>query len=675
MPQNTAKHTGKSNRLAAESSPYLRQHAGNPVDWHAWGADAFAQAEKHNKPILLSIGYAACHWCHVMAHESFEDPKTAAVMNDLFINIKLDREERPDLDTIYQRALSLMGQQGGWPLTMFLTPQGEPFWGGTYFPPETRHGRVGFTAAMRQIDKIYRESPDKVSRTVDELSRALHETLNPPDDVFDVTLSLVDQICARLQKSFDPVYGGFGDAPKFPQIPALHLLWRGFLRTGDAGLEKTVVTTLDHICQGGIYDHIGGGIARYTVDQKWLVPHFEKMLYDNAQFIEILALVYCKTKNRLYRARAEQTIDWLHREMRVFDAARGFAFASSYDADSEGAEGKYYIWDAVELREILGSEYEFFQSYYGTSDDGNWEGHNILNRLSAMAWAGDETESRLQQCLLKLAAKRGLRVKPGFDHKILADWNGLLIAAFCIAGKVFAKPEWIESAKTAMRFVAKHLLAADTLWHCFADGKAMHRANLDDYANLIRAALMLHEASGEHEWFKIADSLLGHLQRDYWDEELGGYFATHRDATDVICRVKSAADHATPAGNATMIECLMRYYYATGDLRARERAETIVTIFSGEVTRNFFPLATYLCGYEFCLRAQLHCIIGADAKPWADEIWQAPNPHKVILAIADKAAAFQPTHPAFGKTALHGKTTLYVCDGSRCLPPVTDRAG
>lgn len=657
------------NRLATEKSPYLRQHQDNPVDWYPWGEAAFDAARAQNKPVLLSVGYAACHWCHVMAHESFENPDIAAAMNDLFINIKLDREERPDLDMIYQRALSLMGQQGGWPLTMFLTPDGKPFWGGTYFPPETRFGRVAFPAVIKQIRKLYDEQQDKVLQTTGQLGAALHTALSPSEKQFDIDLSLTDRACERLLESFDPVHGGLGDSQKFPQVPLLHLMWRGYLRTKDAAMKNAVINTLNHICQGGIYDHIGGGFARYTVDQEWLIPHFEKMLYDNAQLIEILSLVYTETKNPLYARRVAETIDFLLRDMKI-KSGSDFALAASYDADSEGEEGKFYVWNEAEIDQILAPDSVAFKKYYDVRAGGNWEHKNILNRLQTIDLVDDATEKNLQASLQKLFRVREGRIKPGFDHKVLCDWNGLVISALVYAGKIFNRADWIDAAQTILNFVKNNLYKGGKLLHSFTDGVAAHPATLDDYANIIRGAILLYEATNEESYLQFAQELTQHLTDHYWDPKSGGYFYVSNDTVDVILRAKSASDHAVPAGNSTMIENLMRLYYLTGAHEYRAKAEQIIACFSGEVLENFFPLTTYLCGHEFLLRAQLFCVIGPDAEKIAAQIWQNSDANKVILTAKDQLPGIDKTHPAYGKKPIDGKTTIYVCDGGKCLPPI-----
>ncbi|MFQ5959315.1 MAG: thioredoxin domain-containing protein, partial [Alphaproteobacteria bacterium] len=407
------------NRLGGETSPYLLQHRDNPVHWQPWDERAFAEAKRHDKPVLLSIGYAACHWCHVMAHESFEDAQTAALMNELFVNIKVDREERPDLDAIYQTALALLGQHGGWPLTMFLTPEGEPFWGGTYFPPSGRYGRPGFQDVLRAVHKVYTSEPEKVEKNRAALVEAL-QALSRKEAGGAIPLALGDQVAELLLQEVDPVWGGIGGAPKFPQTMVLELLWRAYKRGAGAAMRDAVLLSARRICEGGIYDHLGGGFARYAVDERWLVPHFEKMLYDNALILELLAHLWQETGDALFKNRTEETVAWVLREM----AAPDGGFASAYDADSEGEEGRFYTWSADEIDRLLGPDAAAFKAVYDVGAQGNWEGRNILHRNAAPADAAID-EAQLAAMRAVLFRARAERVPPACDDKVLADWNGL----------------------------------------------------------------------------------------------------------------------------------------------------------------------------------------------------------------------------------------------------------
>ena len=422
------------NALANARSPYLLQHQDNPVEWREWSDETLALARREDKPILLSVGYAACHWCHVMAHESFESPEVAAAMNRDFVSVKVDREERPDIDAIYQHALALMGEQGGWPLTMFLTPEGEPFWGGTYFPPEPRYGRPGFPQVLEQIAGLWRQDRGRIDQSRDQLVAALKRLATPeggerPDAAF------AERVARAIAEHVDAVHGGIGGAPKFPQAPVLELIWRTSLLTGDRTLRQRTLHTLARISQGGIYDHLGGGFARYSVDAFWLVPHFEKMLYDNAQLLHLLASAWAATGELLFRERAAETVAWLEREM-----LEDGAFAASLDADSEGEEGKFYVWTADEIDALLGPDAPAFRLAYGVTANGNWEGKTILNRLHEPGLPGPAEADTLRRCRQSLLEARERRVRPGRDDKVLADWNGLMVWALAEASGLLARP-------------------------------------------------------------------------------------------------------------------------------------------------------------------------------------------------------------------------------------------
>ncbi|HTV88994.1 MAG TPA: thioredoxin domain-containing protein, partial [Stellaceae bacterium] len=588
-----------SNRLGDELSPYLLQHKDNPVHWQAWSAATLAAAKAADKPILLSIGYAACHWCHVMAHESFEKPAIAALMNRLFVNVKVDREERPDLDAIYQNALAMMGEQGGWPLTMFLTPSGEPFWGGTYFPPEPRWGRPGFAQVLEAIAAAYRDKADDVAKNVAALRQGL-QRLSRPTKGGEIAPELFDRIAERLLREVDPLNGGIGSAPKFPQCGIFELLWRAWKRSGHEPYREAVTRTLTTISQGGIYDHLGGGYARYATDTHWLVPHFEKMLYDNAELIGLLSLVWQETRDPLYSRRVAETIGWLEREMTHPEGG----FYSSLDADSEHEEGKFYVWSEAEIDTLLGPGAELFKRYYDVTDGGNWEEHNILNRLAHPQLADDATEAELAHGRELLLRARGSRARPGLDDKILADWNGLMIAALAEAGLAFDRADWIALAARAFAFVRDRMTGPDgRLRHSWRGGVARHPASVDDYANLCRAALALYEATGEAAYLDQARAWVAVLDRHYWDAADGGYFFAADDTSDLIARVKSAADAAVPAGNGTLVGVLTRLALLAGEDACRKRAEAVIAAFSGELGRNFFPLATLINNAELTERA------------------------------------------------------------------------
>ena len=659
------------NRLGEETSPYLLQHKDNPVHWQPWGAEALAAAKAQDKPILLSIGYAACHWCHVMAHESFENPEIAARMNGLFVNIKVDREERPDLDAIYQHALALMGEQGGWPLTMFLTPDGEPFWGGTYFPPEQRWGRPGFAQVLEAMSNAYAQKRDDVAKNVVALREALQK-LGRPERGGGIGRDVRDRIAERLLRESDQLHGGIGTAPKFPQTGVLELLWRAWKRTGQAPYRDAVVKALDAMSQGGIYDHLGGGFARYSTDARWLVPHFEKMLYDNAELVDLLTVVWQETKSPLYRERVDETLGWVSREM----VTREGGFASSLDADSEHEEGKFYVWLEPEIDRVLGERAGLFKRFYDVTPEGNWEGKNILNRLGRPERADEETERELAACRARLLQAREKRVRPGWDDKVLADWNGLMIAAMANAGTVYERPVWIETARCAFDFIRREMVVDDgRLLHSSRAGRARHPASVDDYANLCRAAVALHEATGDETFLSQARDWIAVLDRYYWDEAEGGYFFAAKDTEGLIARAKTAADSAVPAGNGTLVGVLTRLAILTGEEAYSRRAEAIVGTFSGEVARNFFPLATLLNNVELLEKPLQIVIVRERNDPLFQSLLRAVYnvslPNRVVLTLPP-GASLPASHPAHGKGLVDGKPAAYICDGPICSLPISD---
>jgi uncharacterized protein YyaL (SSP411 family) len=675
------------NRLAAETSPYLLQHKDNPVAWQPWGQAAFDLARGDDKPILLSVGYAACHWCHVMAHECFESPEIAAVMNELFVNIKVDREERPDVDTIYQTALALLGQQGGWPLTMFLTPEGEPFWGGTYFPPTPRFGRPGFPEVLRSVDQAYRDKPDSVAKNVTALKEALARvSQNEPGD--GLPLSAIDQAAQRLVREIDPFHGGLGGAPKFPQPSILKLLWQAWKRTKQEPYRNAVELTLAHMCQGGIYDHLGGGFARYSVDERWLVPHFEKMLYDNAQLVDLLTWVWQDTKNPLFEQRLRETVAWTLREMRAATEAlppggdpgalaeglRCGAFASTLDADSEGEEGRFYTWDAAEIERLLGTDAAAFCQVYDVSPEGNWEGKTILNRSANLALGDPEAEQALAAQRAILFAARAQRVWPGWDDKVLADWNGLMIAALARAAPVFAEPAWLAAAERACAFIAETFSADGRLHHAWRHGVLKHPATLDDYAQMCEAALALHQATGRADYLAQAEAWVESVERHYADPDGGGYFLTADDTAQLIVRTKTAHDNATPAGNGTLAGVLAQLFYLTGDDRYRARAEAVVSAFSGQLPRYCASFASLINAGEFLQSAVQLVVIAAPDDPAAEALVQASRDLSQPLLVLQRIApddALPESHPAAGKTMKDGAATAYVCRGPSCSLPIT----
>ena len=675
------------NRLAEETSPYLLQHKNNPVDWWAWGPEALAEARRAGKPILLSVGYAACHWCHVMAHESFEDDTTAAVMNALFVNIKVDREERPDIDQIYMAALHHLGEQGGWPLTMFLTPAGEPIWGGTYFPNSSRYGRPAFVDVLREIARLFREEPEKIEQNRAALMARLATAARPAGAAV-IGAAELDNAARQLAGIIDPVNGGTRGAPKFPQAALFELLWRAGLRhshpnrspqagegSGAARYFAAVDISLHHICEGGIYDHLGGGFARYSVDERWLVPHFEKMLYDNAQLLALLAIAYAHTGKPLYRQRAHETVAWLEREMTTGEGG----FCASLDADSEGEEGKFYVWSYDEVIRLLGIEDgEFFARHYDVTPEGNFEGHNILNRLQPQV-RSDADEARLAGLREKLLAARSSRVRPGLDDKVLADWNGLMIAALADAGLLFGEASWIALAQRAFAFIARAMTRGDRLGHSYRDGKLKFPGLASDFAAMIRAALALYEATGQRAFLDQALAWQTALDRDYADAATGTYFLTAADAEGLVIRPASTADEATPNHNAVAAQNLVRLAVLAGDDAWRAKADRLIAAIAPAAVENLYMHMALLNAVDLRLRAMQIVVTGQG--PAADALLAAaralPPLDRIVLA-APAAEALPPDHPARQKIAAGTPAQApqaYVCIGETCSLPVTEPNG
>ena len=668
----SSQSTVHTNRLAKATSPYLLQHQHNPVDWWQWGPDALAEAKSSNRPILLSIGYAACHWCHVMAHESFEDEATARVMNELFVNIKVDREERPDIDQIYMNALHLLGEQGGWPLTMFLTPAGEPVWGGTYFPKESKFGRPAFTDILREVWRLFREEPAKIEQNRAALLARLADTARPAGKVTFGHEEL-NAAARQLGNAFDSIHGGLRGAPKFPQAALFEMLWRAGERTGDARFFELVDLTLTRIGEGGIYDHLGGGFARYSVDDKWLVPHFEKMLYDNAQLLALYAAAWIRSKNPLYRARATETVEWLKREMT--NEHKGFC--SSLDADSEGEEGKFYVWSLAEVRDILGPDTDYFAAQYDVSAGGNFEGHNILNRLKHLPRttngdaAGGPDEARSAMLRGKLLIARDKRIRPGLDDKVLADWNGLMIAALAQGATAFDELGWLTMARQAFDFVAGQMTRDGRLGHSWRAGQLLLPGLASDYACMIKAALALTEATGDRAYLDQAVAWHQALDRHYANPGNNGYFLTADDAEGLIVRPSATSDDATPNPNAVAAENLVRLAVLTGDDTWRGRADQLLEGVLAGATQNLFGHVALLNALDFRLRAAEIVCTGPDAEAFAREALKLPHLSRIVLR-APSADALPPSHPAQDKVKAASGSAAFVCVGERCSLPVTE---
>ena len=658
--------TSHQNRLAHETSPYLLQHKHNPVDWWPWGTEALAEAKRTNKPILLSVGYAACHWCHVMAHESFEDAKTAEVMNDLFVNIKVDREERPDIDQIYMSALHHLGEHGGWPLTMFLTPNAEPFWGGTYFPNTARYGKPAFADVLREVERVFRENPQSVEQNRSALMARLMASARPTGRVVIAAPDL-DRAADQLLSLIDPVNGGIRGAPKFPQSMMLEFLWRAGERTNNNRRFAAVELTLARICEGGIYDHLGGGFSRYSVDERWLVPHFEKMLYDNALLLELLAVAYLRSRNDLFRRRARETVAWLTREMTTPEGA----FCASLDADSEGEEGKFYVWSLEEVTSALGSdEAAFFAAHYDVTAEGNFEGHNILNRLKHIP-RSMEDEQRLTPSREKLLSLREKRVRPGLDDKILADWNGLMIAALVNAGLALDEPLWLEMAARAFLFIDAKMAHGDRLGHSWRAGKLLVPGLASDHAAMIRAALALHEATGEEAYLERALAWQATLDRHYANPENGGYFLTADDAVGLVVRPNSTSDDATPNPNALAAQNLIRLALFTGQHAWRDKADRLFEGMAASAGENLYAHLALLNALDLRLRGAEIVVAGEDER--ANELLAAARKLAFFDRVVLRASpALAPDHPAHDKVDVAAQSAAFICVGETCSLPVRE---
>ena len=656
-----------ANLLWLETSPYLLQHAENPVHWRPWGPAALAEARALNRPILLSVGYAACHWCHVMAHESFENAETAALMNRLFVNIKVDREERPDIDHIYMSALQALGEAGGWPLTMFLTPDGSPFWGGTYFPPEPRWGRPSFAQVLEGVAETFAGDDSRIAHNTQALRQAL-VTLSAAQPGELPGPADLATAAAGLQRMTDPVHGGLRGAPKFPNPPIFFFLWQNDFRT--VGTEGRAAThlLLERMSQGGIYDHLGGGFSRYSTDDVWLVPHFEKMLYDNAQILELLALTHADRPDALYRQRAADTVGWLVRDMTTGEIAGRSAFAASEDADSEGVEGKFYVWNEGEVVGLLGLDAPPFMAAYDVTEAGNWEGKTVLRRLTPPESSGQE--SRLATSRATLLAARDQRVRPGRDDKVLADWNGLTIAALVRAGLVFDRPDWLDLAGKAFDFVLSEFGREDgRIDHAWRLGRVTAVGLLEDQAMMARAALALHEAAGDPARLAQAIHILT-AATEFFSDEQGGFYQTAADAADVpLNRSRHAGDNATPSGNGTIAGAMARLFHLTGDEFWRSRTVAVLRAFCGDRTR-LSAMPTLLAAADLLENAVTLVVTGPIDENTAAllNVGKKSADPRIVVLYAASAEALPSSHPAFGKTA---SGAAYVCRAGTCSLPVS----
>lgn len=652
------------NRLQQASSPYLLQHQHNPVHWWEWGPAALAEAQRLNRPVLLSIGYAACHWCHVMAHESFEDADVAEVMNDLFVNIKVDREERPDVDQVYMSALHALGEQGGWPLTMFLTAQGEPFWGGTYFPKEPRFGRPGFVSVLREIARIHQAEPERVVQNAQALKAHLSQAT--PAEGSALTATELNDLGQRLSAALDPVHGGLPGAPKFPNPPILECVYRHARRSGDVTARERFLLSMERMALGGIHDHLGGGFARYAVDERWLVPHFEKMLYDNAQLLELYALAFAESGRALFRHAAEGIVAWLRREMVTAEGA----FAASLDADSEGVEGKFYVWNLDEIRAVLGADTTVFAAAYDISPHGNWEETNIPNLLVTGELPAD-LDQRLAPMREKLLARRASRIRPGLDDKVLADWNGLMIASLVRASSLLDRPEWIELATTAYRFIAESMNRDGRLGHSWRGGSLIFPGFALDHAAMMRAALALFETTGEPSYLDDAQSWSETLRRDFAVAETGTLAMTSRDGDALVLRPQPVHDDAVPNANGVFAEALVRLAQITGRDEDHQRAEDALAKLTAMARSSPFGHTSILNALDLHLRGLTIVVTGMPSDALRDAALRVPYTDRSVHVMRE-GEVLDANHPAQAAVAGHEPQAL-ICAGMRCSLPVRDR--
>jgi len=678
---NEHKHT---NALINETSPYLLQHAHNPVNWYAWGEEVLAKARAENKPILLSIGYSACHWCHVMEHESFENEEIARLMNENFINIKVDREERPDLDQIYMTAVQMMTGQGGWPMTMFLTPEGVPFYGGTYFPPNDRFNMPGFPRVLLSVAEAYRSQPDQVANTATSMLGELRRIGLAEESRELLAPEILEGAYSRITKNYDPVNGGFGGAPKFPPAMTLEFFLHMYSRTRSEDALEMVKDTARKMAEGGMYDQLGGGFHRYSVDAKWLVPHFEKMLYDNALLSRLYLHVYQLTKDESARRTAEETLDYVVREMT--DGSGGFY--SSQDADSEGEEGKFFVWSRQEIVERLGEqESSIFCAYYDVTDGGNFEGQNILHvnaSLDEVARKHDITADRAQQIIdngrRTLFEIREKRVKPGRDEKILTAWNGLMLVSFAEAGAILNRADYREVARSNARFLLTDLQRDGLLLRTCKDGQAKLNGYLEDYASLIDGLISLFEATGELEWIEAGIKLADKMIDQFWDDEAGGFFFTGETHEQLIVRSKEWLDNATPSGNSLAAFALLRLSVLTTNDDYRRRATTVLRLMANQMRRYPSAFGFALTALDFHLSSPLEIVIvggrgDARFEELSQCLWQDYIPNRVIVTCTEEFDRTARIFPLLqGRNTLQTQPTAFVCQAQTCLAPAHSAA-
>jgi uncharacterized protein YyaL (SSP411 family) len=659
------------NHLAQETSPYLLQHADNPVDWYPWGEEAFARARSEDKPVLLSIGYSACHWCHVMAHESFENPDTAGLMNDLFINIKVDREERPDIDSVYMEAVQTLTGSGGWPLTVFLTSEGKPFWGGTYFPPEDRHGLPGFPKVLKAAANAYRERRSDTEQATQELLAAISKNAERTAAGEPLKVDILEKAGLAIKQEFDSQNGGFGMAPKFPQPLVLEFLLRHFRRSGDKSFLEMVEFTLYKMAEGGIYDQLGGGFHRYATDNRWLVPHFEKMLYNNALLSRVYLHAYLLTRKPLYHRIAEETIDYVLRELTAPEGG----FCGTQDADSEGVEGKYYLWSLDEIVQALGTEQgNIVSDYFGVTREGNFEGGNILHISSDER----QTPDNIEQAKGVLLEKREQRVKPGRDDKILASWNGLMLASLLEAAVALDRRDYLEAAINNGSFLLNSMILDGHLRRSYKDGVAKINGYLEDYALLIEGFLGLHQATSGGDWLRQAIKLAEKMIELFWDESSKTLYDTGDTHENLFMRPRSITDTPLPSGNSAATLVLLKLARLTGDERFQQVVSQSLGAMRYYLERYPLGFANWLCALDFYLSTPGEIVIvGPGNNPAKSEllrtVYSAWLPNKVV-------AAYDPDDPSRlselklfeGRQMINDRPTAYVCENYTCKLPVTE---
>ncbi|MHC4231649.1 MAG: thioredoxin domain-containing protein [Planctomycetota bacterium] len=675
------KHT---NQLIHEASPYLLQHAHNPVDWHPWGNEAFTKAKKDNKPIFLSIGYSTCHWCHVMAHESFENERIAAILNEHFISIKVDREELPGVDAVYMDFVQKTTGSGGWPMSVFLTPDAKPFYGGTYFPPVDSYGRPGFETLLTSIEEAWRNRQDEILRSSEQLTQALQEKVQTQSELA-LTEDALTTTSEALEQIYDSQYGGFGNAPKFPQPSMLSLLLIYSHRTENENALSMVEKTLEKMASGGIYDHLGGGFHRYSVDQKWLVPHFEKMLYDQALISRAYIQAFQITQKSAYQQIAEEVFKYVLRDM---TSPQG-GFYSAEDADSEGHEGVFYVWNPKQVDKILSrKEQELVKAYYGISDTGNFErGTSILNVTSTLDEVAKEididphdTKKILESAEQKLFQAREKRIRPHRDEKIIAGWNGLMISSLAYGGAVFNEPRYVQAAQRSANFVMDNLDKSGRLKRYYAQGKAHEYAVLDDYAYLIRGLIDLYQADFDPKWLGHAVKLADQMTALFEDEKNGGFYLTGSDTQNLIRRTRPDYDGATPSGNSVATAELIRLFELTGNRDYFLTAQKTLRLFQEDLKRRGTSLTELLAATDLWLGARTQIVIAGklQADP-TQKILKSLRGHflpRTVLLVRDPETNAQELDRVAAIVKAHdpieGKVTVYLCEDFVCKSPVTE---